>query len=55
MRIDLRIKRKKEYWFAWFPVKTNDNTYAWFEKVIRTPIYADGYFMYYSYDYLTNK
>lgn len=54
MRIDIRIKRKKENWFAWFPVKMNDNRFCWLEKVIRTPIYAGGCFQYYVYNYKTN-
>lgn len=51
MKIDLQIRRKKEVWFAWYPVKMNDNRIVWLEKVVRTPIYADGFFQYYSYDY----
>lgn len=54
MKIDLTIKRKKGDWFAWFPVKMNDNKIVWLEKVTRTPIYAGGFFMYYSYDYVIN-
>lgn len=52
MRINLRIKRKEENWFAWYPVKMSDDTFCWLEKVKRTPIYANGFFRYYSYDFI---
>ena len=50
MKKEIKIKRTSGNWFAWYPVKLNDNRFAWFEKVLRTPIYADGYFQYYSYE-----
>ncbi len=49
MKLKLEIKRTSSNWFAWHPVKLNDNRFAWLEKVSRTPIYANGFFQYYSY------
>ena len=46
MKKEIKIKRTSGNWFAWYPVKLNDNRFAWFEKVLRTPIYADGYFQF---------
>ena len=50
MRINTKIKRKRDIWFAWYPVMV-DSDIVWLEKITRTPIYADGFFMYWNYNY----
>ena len=51
MKTKLKEIKKKDVWFAWYPVKLDDNHICWLEYVKRTPIY--GYygtvFMYYVY------
>ena len=49
MKINLEVKRQEKEWFAWFPVRMEDNRFVWLEKVRRIPIYADVFFQYYIY------
>ena len=53
MKTRHKVEKKEDMWFAWFPVRLDDDRICWFDKVKRTPIYANGFFMYYSYKDLT--
>jgi len=49
MRYIKNQKKTDGTWFAWYPVKNNNNEWVWLETLERTGIYVYGDFMYFSY------
>ena len=50
MQTRLKQIKKKDVWFAWYPVKLDNNRICWLEYVKRTPIYVyETEFLYYIY------
>ena len=53
----MRYKTKQkqpDIWFAWYPVKNNNDVWVWLEKLNRIPVNIYDSFIYFTYSDITD-